>query len=108
MASDAFTRQGCQAILDAAVRDAGRVDILISSPSYARRAPFLEYPEEMWQKTLEGCLSGGFHMSQLVARQMVERQIRGKIVFISSVCATLPMQNGSGYCATKATTADRT
>lgn len=102
VASDAFTRQGCQAILDAAVREAGRVDILISSPSYSRRSPFLEYTEEMWDKTLEGCLTGGFHMSQLVARHMVERQIRGKIVFISSVCAVMPMQLSVGYCASKA------
>ena len=63
VASDAFTRQGCQAILDAAIRDAGHVDILVSSPSYSRRSSFLEYPEDMWQKTLEGCLSGGFSLA---------------------------------------------
>ena len=48
-------------------------------------ADFLEYDPETFARVIEGTLTGGFHMSQLVARHMVERGGGGKIVFISSV-----------------------
>jgi glucose 1-dehydrogenase len=44
---------------------------------------------------------GGFHMSQLVARHMVERGGGGRIVFISSVHARIPYVRGVAYNAAK-------
>ena len=100
--SDAFSREGCEAIVEEAVRVAGHIDILVSSPSYSRRAGFLDYPAELWQRMLDSTLSPGFHLSQLVARHMVARRIRGKITFISSVQANMPAELCLGYCTAKA------
>lgn len=44
---DAFSREGCESILGEALRVAAQVDILVSCPSYSRRARFLEYTAEM-------------------------------------------------------------
>ena len=63
----------------------GRIDIFVSNPAFKRRADFLEYDPDDFARVIEGTLTGGFHMSQLVARHMVERGGGGKIVFISSV-----------------------
>ena len=79
----------------------GRIDILVSNPAFSRRAPFLEFSPELWAKTLEGTLSAGFHMSQLIARHMVARGGGGKIVFISSLHARVPFVNSVAYNAAK-------
>jgi glucose 1-dehydrogenase len=51
---------------------------------------------------IQGTLAGGFHMSQLVARHMVERDGGGKIVFISSVHTRLAFTRSVAYNAGKA------
>jgi glucose 1-dehydrogenase len=78
-----------------------RVDILISNPAYGRRKPFLEVDPQVFEQTIQATLTGGFHLSQLVARHMVERG-SGKIVFISSVQAERPYTVCCAYGAAKA------
>src|SRR5262249_15619254 len=78
---DVFSRAGCEKVVARALEALGRIDILVSNPAYSRRAPFLEYDPETFDRILEGTLQSGFHMSQLVARHMVARGGRGKILF---------------------------
>src|SRR5213076_1387968 len=87
---DVFDRSGCERVVAAALEALGRIDILISNPALNNRAPFLEYDPETFDRVVKATLYGGFHMSQLVARHMVERGGGGKMVFISSVHAEVP------------------
>lgn len=100
--ADVFSRAGCEEFLRAAIDQAGRVDILVSNPAYSRRGAFLDYSPEEFERTIQGTLTSGFHMSQLVARRMVEQGQGGKIVFISSVQAEMPMALSVAYGAAKA------
>ena len=99
---DVFERSGCEGVVARAVAALGRIDILVSNPAYSRRAAFLEYDPEVFEKVLRGTLFGGFHMSQLVARHMVERGGGGKIVFVSSIHAKVPYVRSVAYNAAKA------
>ena len=99
---DIFSRAGCERIVAQALDAFGRIDILISNPAYSRRAAFLEYAPEEFERTINGTLTSGFHMSQLVARHMVARGGGGKIVFISSVQAEMPISLCAPYGAAKA------
>ena len=96
--ADAFSRSGCEQLAE----QAGDLDILVSNPAFSRRETFLDYPPELFEQTLQGTLLGGFHISQLVARRMVERGEGGKIVFISSVQAEMPIARCVAYGAAKA------
>ena len=100
--ADVFSRSGCERLLEAALEASDRIDILISNPAYSRRGAFLEYPPEEFERTINGTLTSGFHMSQLVARHMVARGCHGKIVFISSVQAQMPFSLCAPYGAAKA------
>lgn len=102
VAGDAFEHPSCAAVVRAAVAALGRIDILVSNPAYSRREDFLKYDPETFQKVLQGTLTGGFSMSQAVARHMVERGGGGKIVFISSVHAQRPYARSVAYNAAKA------
>jgi glucose 1-dehydrogenase len=97
---DVFARSSCERVAAVALQELGHIDILVSNPAFSRRAPFLEYDPEMFDRVLQGTLFGGFHMSQLVARHMVERG-GGKIVFISSVHARIPYVHSAAYNAGK-------
>lgn len=99
---DVFERSGCERLVDAAIATFGRLDILISNPAYSQRGDFLSYDPDVWNKTLQGTLSAGFHLSQLAARHMVARGGGGKIVFISSVHAEMPYARACAYNAAKA------
>lgn len=100
--ADVFSRAGCEKLVEGALQAAGRLDILVSNPAAARRAPFLEVDPVDFERVINGALSSGFHMSQLVARHIVERGGRGKIVFISSVHALRPYAGSVAYNAAKA------
>jgi glucose 1-dehydrogenase len=98
---DVFDRPSCERVVYAALQALGRIDILVSNPAFSRRGSFLEYDPDTFDRVLQGTLFGGFHMSQLVARHMVERGGGGKIVFISSVHARVPFVGSVAYNAAK-------
>lgn len=102
VAGDAFQRESCEGIVERAAAQFGRIDILVSNPAYSRRADFLDCPPDLFEKVIQGTLIGGFHMSQLVARQMVAGGRGGKIVYISSVQSRIPYVRSAAYNAAKA------
>lgn len=99
---DAFEHASCGEIVSRAIAALGQIDVLVSNPAYSRREDFLKYDPEMFQKVLQGTLTGGFSMSQAVARHMVGRGGGGKIVFISSIHAQRPYMRSVAYNAAKA------
>ncbi len=101
VAGDVFQRSSCESVVERTIEAVGRIDILISNPAYSRRADFLDYDPQTFAKVIEGTLTGGFHMSQLVARHMVKRGGGGKIVFISSCHSFIPFARSIAYNAAK-------
>lgn len=100
--ADVFSREGCESLVQQVIDQVGALDILVSNPAFSRRATFLEYDPVIFDKTIQGTLTSGFHMSQLIARHRVAKGGGGKIIFISSVQAHNPYQNSVAYNAAKA------
>jgi len=100
--ADVFQRPGCEQLVNNALSHCEQIDILVSNPAYGRRCDFLEYDPDDFEAVINGTLISGFHMSQLVARHMVERGGGGKIVLISSVQAEMPFARSAAYGAAKA------
>jgi glucose 1-dehydrogenase len=99
--ADVFSRPGCESCVAAALRTVERIDILISNPALGVRCDFLDYAPEDFEQVIQATLIGGFHVSQCVCRHMVERGGGGKIVFISSVVAEMPLAQNVAYGAAK-------
>jgi glucose 1-dehydrogenase len=102
VAGDAFDRSSCESIVARSIEAFGSIDILVSNPAYSRRGDFLNYDPQTFDEIIRGTLTAGFHMSQLVARQMVVAGRGGAIVFISSVHARIPFVRSVAYNAAKA------
>lgn len=102
VAGDAFERDSCESIVARAIHAFGRIDILVSNPAFSRRGDFLNYDPQLFEQTLRGTLVAGFHISQLVARNLVALGRGGKIIFISSVHSRVPYVRSVAYNAAKA------
>ncbi len=71
--ANVFSREGCAELVSTAISKVSRIDILISNPAFSRRGAFLDYTPELFEQTIQGTLTSGYHMSQLVAREMVKQ-----------------------------------
>jgi NAD(P)-dependent dehydrogenase (short-subunit alcohol dehydrogenase family) len=72
-----------------------------AAPPGADRVPVVELPEEAWDVVLDTNLKGTFLVSKAVARVMLEKKIRGRIVNIASDRAKVGTTNLAAYCASK-------
>lgn len=100
--ADIFNSEGRKYLIENAIELAGKVDIFVNVPALNLRNPFLELALEDFEQVVASILSSGFHMSQLVARNMVDEGCHGRIIFISSVLAKMPIVNNVAYGAAKA------
>lgn len=71
-------------VIDAAMKEFGKIDVLINNAGTIRRTPLLEYKEEDWNAVMDINLNAVYFLSQDVARIMVE-QGSGKIVNVASM-----------------------
>jgi len=73
-----------QQFIAGAVREFGRIDVLINNAGIAKPQPFLEITRENWEAHLHIHLFGAFYCSQAAAREMAKRKY-GRIVSLASV-----------------------
>jgi len=85
----------------AGIRYFGKIDVLINNAGIAIWKPFLELSEENWDHTLDTNLKSVFLCSQAVAKNLVERNLPGSIINISSIAAHGAMDCLVPYCASK-------
>jgi NAD(P)-dependent dehydrogenase (short-subunit alcohol dehydrogenase family) len=74
--------------LDAMVKEIlavyGRIDILVNNAGIWPTENILDMPDGNWERVIDINLNGTFMLSKRVARQMVEKGVRGSIINLSS------------------------
>lgn len=90
-----------QNLIDKAVAQFGKLDIFVNNAGIEKKAPFVDYPLETYQKIITINLTGPFLCSQAAAKQMIRQGNGGRIINISSVHEDLPMPTNAAYCASK-------
>lgn len=86
--------------IDLITKELGAIDILINNAGIIKRELAITMPVSDFRQVIEVDLVGPFIMSQLVAKQMIERQ-SGKIINICSMMSELGRTNVSAYAAAK-------
>jgi 3-oxoacyl-[acyl-carrier protein] reductase len=81
---DVSLKVEAQALAAAAIKEFGKIDILVNNAMYSYIGPFWRMPEDEWDRTLEVNLKGAFLCSQAVTRNMIKNGW-GRIINIASV-----------------------
>lgn len=89
-----------QASVDAAVAQAGEVDVLISNAGVIFRAAVEASPIAEIERLYAQNTAGAVRVAQAVLPQMRERK-KGRLVFVSSVAGRTVLPGNAAYAATK-------
>jgi NAD(P)-dependent dehydrogenase (short-subunit alcohol dehydrogenase family) len=92
-----------QTLAARAIRELGRVSLFVHAASPPRREAqtALAVTEGEWRAMLEVNLNAGFLLAQALGRHMREQEIRGRMLFVTSLHAGSP-RNLPHYSASKA------
>jgi 3-oxoacyl-[acyl-carrier protein] reductase len=86
---------------DAVEERLGPVEILVSNAGINADQLLLQMKEEAWSSVLDANLTGAYRVARRALPKMI-RARRGRIIFISSVVATLGSPGQTNYAASKA------
>ncbi|MGQ9617117.1 MAG: SDR family NAD(P)-dependent oxidoreductase [Spirochaetota bacterium] len=87
-------------MIEAVVKEWGRIDILINSAGYAEVKPISEFPLDVWEYIMDVNVKGTFLCSREAAKVMLH-QGKGKIINISSLQGFAGRVGDPAYAASK-------
>ena len=90
-----------QKLVDAAVEQFGRLDIMVNNAGVETRTSILDTTEEQYEKVLDINLKSAFFGTQIAAKQMIAQGGGGRIINITSVHEDWPMPGNTPYCLSK-------
>lgn len=79
----------------------GKVDILINCAGKIKRAPTVDFPEELWNDIMDTNVTGTLRACQIFGRGMLERG-SGRIINIASLNTFVSLKEITAYAASKA------
>ena len=91
---------GIPALIERAVADLGRLDILINNAGTNVRRPAVEFTAADWDTVVNLNLRAAFFCATAAGRVMVAQR-SGKVVGISSIASRVGLPTGSIYAASK-------
>jgi NAD(P)-dependent dehydrogenase (short-subunit alcohol dehydrogenase family) len=100
-AIDAADENDVESLIERAVTELGRLDILVNAPDLHFAKPLQDIDLAEWRRVLDANLTSVFLSCRAASRGMLKQE-SGRIVNISSVLAERGMANGSAYCAAQA------
>lgn len=91
------------AMVDAAVKAHGGLDIVVSAAGMNRVGAITEQPVEEWQAVMDANVRGSWLLCRSAGRQLLAQGRGGKVVLVSSTRGRLGHPAGySAYCPSKA------
>lgn len=99
--ADLADRAQREQVIPATVAKYGKVDMLINNAAYTgRRAPFVDYDPEDWDRVIETNLTAAAFLARSAARAMVITG-GGVIINVSSIQSRIPVATYAAYVASK-------
>lgn len=98
--ADLSDRAAQDALVTSALREFGRIDLLINNAGVIRRTPAVDHSDEDWDLLLEVNLSAPFRLARRVGKHMLEQR-SGRIVNVASLLAFQGGIRVPAYAASK-------
>lgn len=87
--------------VEEAIKNHGKIDICVNNAGILRTADVLDYTEKDFDDVMRTNLKGAFLMSQATAKKMVELEIPGSIINMSSINAKVTIPHALAYNVSK-------
>ncbi len=97
---DVTDHQAVRTAVDALEADGNQIDILINNAGIQHRTALEDFDPDAFERLLQTNVASVFHVSQAVARHMIQRGA-GKMINIASVQTALARPGIAPYTATK-------
>ena len=101
LTSDVGDRATLQRLSDETIKAWGKVDILINCAGKIKRAPTVDFPEDLWDDIFDTNVNGTLRACQIFGRHMLERGY-GRIINIASLNTFVSLKEVTAYAASKA------
>ncbi|HEX9998498.1 MAG TPA: 3-oxoacyl-[acyl-carrier-protein] reductase [Abditibacterium sp.] len=101
LAVDVADAEAVEAAVKNAVKEFGRIDVLVNNAGINDDGLLIRMKLEQWQRVLDVNLSGAFYATKAVARPMLKAE-KGRIINISSVIGQMGNAGQANYAASKA------
>ncbi len=105
---DVSKRDAVERMVQITVAQLGVPHVLVNNAGIFFNSPFHETTDEQWDRIMDINVRSVFLVSQIVVRLWMEHQIKGAIVNLASLSASIAFLNSSAYCVTKAAVASLT
>lgn len=99
--ADVTKPAGAEELVKGSLEAFGRLDVALCHAGVAHTCPILQYSEREWDRIMDVNLKSAFLVAQASARAMVERGIKGRIIFTSSWVQDVPWPQITPYNVTK-------
>lgn len=99
--ADVSVQADVVALIDAAVRHFGRIDVMVNNAGIAPVVDFLDVTAELLERVLAVNLKGAFYGTQAAARQMIAQGKPGVIINMSSINSGLANPSVAPYAISK-------
>jgi NAD(P)-dependent dehydrogenase (short-subunit alcohol dehydrogenase family) len=99
--ADVSSQAEVVALIDAAVRRFGALDIMVNNAGIAPVVDFLDVTAELLDRVLSVNLKGAFYGTQAAGRRMIEQGRGGAIINMSSINSGLANPNVAPYAISK-------
>jgi len=84
-------------MVEQAVAEFGKIDILVNAADLQFARPFMEVTEGEWQTVMDANLNSVFHCCQAVGKHMLSQK-KGRIINVISCLAERGLANSAAYC----------
>ena len=98
--ADVARSESVDAMAQAAIREHGRIDVLVNNAGVRTIKGFLDHTEEDWNRMLAVNLTGPFLCSKAVLPSMLASG-KGKIINLASIASFMGRPDRAGYVAAK-------
>ena len=101
IAADITSLETIQKLVKTVTTEVGDIDILVNAAGVNVRKGCLDFTEEDWDTVQNVQLKYVFFMCQTVAKHMVEKGIKGRLINIGSISSVIALKNMVSYCTAK-------
>jgi len=101
IAANVASEADCEAIVLRALDEFGRIDVLVNNAGVTAPGTILDLDPKEWDRVMDINLRSYFILTQIAAKAMIERGIRGAVVNMSSINSDLAIANQLAYTASK-------